>query len=324
MTRAAHTVVDDDTARLYRVLWWGFVSLFPTIVLFVGMAAIADSASLAIIAAQGAVSLVVNAFALYALRQVLRDNVYSFPYGAGKLENFSAFLCGVLYLPSGAYAAFIAVERLIHPPDVAYGLSLLAVAASLSRGVALYWALRRIVRRSANPSPLLVSYDLDYRIAVLTDAGVLVSFAVGLALVSVALPGVGERIDPAVALVIALYMVWAGVGLVRRNFRALMDLPLSEAEQLKILRVLAHYHGDYEQVGAVCTRASGNRRYVEMELSFAGDVTVEHVQGLSARMEEELAAALPGLSFSIVARLDQAGPPGSARGGRPRAVPPGR
>jgi divalent metal cation (Fe/Co/Zn/Cd) transporter len=91
-----------------------------------------------------------------------------------------------------------------------------------------------------------------------------------------------------------------GVVLVRRNFRALMDLPLPEEQQLTILRVLARHFEDYDLVGTVCSRVSGKRHFVEIELGFDGEKTVEHVHALSRHMERDLTAEVPGLHFRIV------------------------
>jgi len=114
-------------------------------------------------------------------------------------------------------------------------------------------------------------------------------------------------------------MIWVGVSLVRHNFRALMDLPLSEGEQLTITRVLARHYADYDAVGTLYTRSSGNRRFVEIELGFDGAKSVEHVQGLSRRMEAALTAELPGLDFRIVPIADAAGQdaPSATVGGAP-------
>ena len=291
---------DAETIKLYRLLKWGLATELPMTVMFFTIAYFTGSSALTAIAIQSAVALVVNAFAVYAMRQVMRENAYNFPYGAGKLENFSAFLCGVLYVPSGLYVLFDAAERLIHAPQVGYLLSQIPVSISLARGVALYVIATRMVRATRNPSPLLHSYQLDYRVGMLTDGGVMISFALAWVLVDAGLPGIGDRIDPAVALVIALYMLWVGVSLVRHNFRALMDLPLPEEHQLTITRVLAAHYTEYDRVGTLYTRSSGNRRFVEIELGFDGERTVEHVHVLSRHMEKALAAELPGLHFRIV------------------------
>ncbi len=134
----------------------------------------------------------------------------------------------------------------------------------------------------------------------MTDGGVLLAFIAGTAFVGASLGAVGNHIDPVVALVMACYMIWVGVELVRHNFRALMDLPLPEEHQLTITRVLASHYEHYDSVGTLYTRTSGNRRFVEVELGFDGDRTVEHVHALSRHMERDLAEEVPGLRFRIV------------------------
>ena len=298
--RHEQTVVDPESVRLYKLLRWGLAVEVPIVIMMVTSAVLAGSAALIAMAAQSGIALVINGFAVYAMRQVMRENAYNFPYGAGKLENFSAFLCGALYVPSGLFILFDSIERLIHAPEVGYLLGLIPVSITFLSGTVLFVFASRLKRRTHNPSPLLISYRADYLIGMLTDGGVIVAFALATVLIDLGEPAIGDRIDPAVALVIALYMLWVGVSLVRHNFRALMDLPLSEEEQLIVTRVLARHYADYDLVGTLCTRSSGTRRFVEIELGFDGEKSVEHVHVLSRHMEQALVAELPGLHFRIV------------------------
>jgi len=291
---------DTESRQLYKLLKLGLIIEVPLVVLTVTSAILAGSAALIALAAQSGVALVINAFAVYAIRQVLRENVYTHPYGAGKLENFSAFLCGVLYVPSGLFVLYDSIERLIEAPEVGYLTGLIPVVCTFATGTLLFTMSKRLERRTADPSPLLIAYKADYFIGMCTDGGVLVAFVLGSLLVSWGEPAIGDRIDPVIAMVMAFYMLYIGQELVRHNFRALMDLPLSEKEQLAITKVLAHHYADYDEVGIVFTRQSGNRRYVEIELGFDGDKTVEHVHTLSRHMEKDLSAELPSLYFHIV------------------------
>lgn len=298
--RHEQTVVDPESVRLYKLLKWGLAVEVPIVIMMVTSAVLTGSAALIAMAAQSTVALVINGFAVYAMRQVMRENAYNFPYGAGKLENFSAFLCGVLYVPSGLFVLFDSIERLIHAPEVGYLLGLIPVSITFLSGAVLFILASRLKRRTNNPSPLLISYRADYLIGMLTDGGIIIAFALATVLIDLGEPAIGDRIDPAVALVIALYMLWIGVELVRHNFRALMDLPLSEEEQLIVTRVIGHHYADYDLVGTLYTRSSGTRRFVEVELGFDGEKSVEHVHVLSRHMEQALAAELPGLHFRIV------------------------
>ena len=145
--------------------------------MMVASAIISGSAALIAMAAQSGIALVINSFAVYAMRQVLKENVYDYPYGAGKLENFSAFLCGALYVPSGLFVLYDSIERLIEAPEVGYLSGLIPVAFTFATGALLFTLSARLMKRTADPSPLLVAYKADYFIGACTDGGVLVAFA---------------------------------------------------------------------------------------------------------------------------------------------------
>ena len=290
----------DGERRLYRLMLWGYFSLFPLSAMFIVTAALAHSSAVVVCSVLSAISITVQSFSIYALRQVLRQDTFRFPYGAGKLEDFSAFLCGVLFVPSGLFMAYDASQRLVHPHDVGYLVGLVPVTLSAVRMASLYLAVRRLARETRAPSPLLRAYLLDYRISLLNDLGIIVAFFIGWALNHGGKPMLGDRVDPLVAVAISLYMVWAGVWLVRRNFRALVDLPLPEAEQLRVMRVLAAHYADFDSIGTLYSRTSGKRRIVEIELVFPGDSMLSELEGLGATMEQELEREVPGLTFRIV------------------------
>jgi len=294
------TETNQEGVKLYKLLWGGYLTLFPMTALFIAASILSHSASVGVICVQSIISIIINTFALYTLRQVLSSTIYSFAYGAGKLENFSAFLCGVFYVPSGMYLMYEASQRLIHAPEVGYALSQAAVVISAMRMLVLYVMVRHLMRQSLNPSPLLQSYQLDYRVCLLNDLGVLIAFAIAWGLIQFHLPAIGYRIDPLVAFAISFYMLWVGASLVRYNFRSLIDLPLPESDQMMIMRVLVRHYLDYDGIGNVYTRSSGTRRFVEIELGFDGQQTVEYVRTLSRHVEEELAANIPGLAFTII------------------------
>jgi cation diffusion facilitator family transporter len=291
---------NEDDRRLYRIMLWCYFSVFPLMVVFIVAGVLSNSSAVIVVTAQRAISIAVQTFAIFAIREVMRDNAFRFPYGAGKLEDFAAFLCGVLYVPSGAYLAIDATTRLVHPQHVGYVLSMIPIAISAARMVVLYAAVRRVARDARTPAPLLRAYVLDFRIGMWSDFGVLVAFAIGWALVRAGQAGVAERVDPLVALAMSGYMVWAGVSLVRLSFRSLMDLPLPEGEQLRIMKVLAAHYADYEAIGTVYSRSSGKQRFVEIELAFPQERTLGEIDRLGRRMEESLTAEVPGLRFRVI------------------------
>jgi cation diffusion facilitator family transporter len=279
---------------------WGYLTLLPICAMYIVTAVLSRSFALRVYAVQCPIAITVQSFSIYAIRQAIGQNTLRFPYGTGKLENFSAFLCGVLYVPTGLYMAYDATMRLVAPREVGYILGIVPIVISVVRMVFLYLAIHHLAGKTAAPSPILRSYLIDYRVGLLGDLGVLVSFAVGWTLVHYGLPQAGNLVDPAIGLALAIYMVWAGAWLVWHNFRALMDLPLPENEQLRVMKILAAHFADYETIGTVYTRASGKLRFVEIELVFSKDHTLKEIEALNASMERALAEELPGLSFRII------------------------
>lgn len=293
-------VKDSEGIRLYKLLWWGYVTIIPLTALFIYFAVLSNSASVGVISVQALIAIIVNTFALFALKQVLNSNVYHFSYGTGKLENFSAFLLGGLYVPTGLYMMFEALKRLISAPEVGYEISQIALVISTVRMLIVYLFARRLMSQSQNPSPLLESYVVVYRICLLCDLGVLAALIIASGFVNVGVPAIGYRVDPVIAIAVSFYMIFSGIHLVRQNFRALIDLPLPESEQMKIMRVLTGNYNDYDSVGVVYTRVSGRQKFVEIEIGFSAQRSIHHIYDLKSRMETMLSSELPGLRFRII------------------------
>ena len=289
----------QEVLRLYRLMRLAFWSGVPVSVLFVVIGAVSGSSAIIVMMLQGVVDVCVQLFELYAIRQVIRHDVESFPYGAGKLENFGAFLWAVLTIPAAVYVLLTAALRLWHPGEVAYDLSIIAVVVSSARLTTLWVLTSRLRRRLANPSPVLVSFRADTVIDSLSNYGVLLSFGLALLLLWIELPALGDRVDPAVALMIGAYQLVVGVTILRGNFRSLMDLPLPVIDQLTVMRVLAEHHREFERIGMVSTRSLGNERHVEVELAFAGDTPVRRVDETARRVARSLGERIDELRFRL-------------------------
>jgi cation diffusion facilitator family transporter len=286
--------------RLYRIMLWAYATLFPLTALDVVVGVLSGSSTILVYVIDSGICIVIQGFSIYAMRQVMRADTFRLPYGAGKLENFAAFLAGVLMVPSGACVIYLAVTRLLHPEAVGYGLAAVLLVIETARIAVLYASVRKLAHREETPAPLLQAYLLEWRVNLLSDVGVFVALAAGGLLAAAGLTGVGDRVDPAIALAISAYMLWAGVVLVRRNFRALMDLPLPEEEQLKVMKVLAEQYSTYETVGTIYTRSSGKSRFVEIELGFPETRSLMEITELGREMEEALAASVPDLVFRVI------------------------
>ena len=94
------TAQTDDCSWqiLQKVFDWVLYSLIPTVLLAMAVAIMSNSLSIVTIACDSGLSLVVCVFACRAIRIIRSQNVFIFPYGAGKLEDFYSFMVGVMML----------------------------------------------------------------------------------------------------------------------------------------------------------------------------------------------------------------------------------
>ena len=295
---AAH---DDATLRqLKHLVDVGFFSLIPLALLALVIALFSNSLAVLSLAVDYGLSFIVQLFAFQSIRSIVDANSIKFPYGTGKLENFSGFLCGALNIPTSFYILYVTVERLLAPAAaVSLSMTQLALIPSLARSVYLLVHAQRLSRRA--DSPMIESYRVNFRTATFFDLGVLLALAAAMALDAFGQTTLAGHVDPAVSLVLAIYMLYNGVVLTRSNFRVLMDLPLPEDEQLKIMAVLAREFDSYESVGTIYTRRSGRRRFLDVELYLDENATVTQAAQLQARMQRHLGEHFDDIAFNLIA-----------------------
>jgi cation diffusion facilitator family transporter len=208
-------------------------------------------------------------------------------YGHAKAEYVSAGVEGAMIIVAAGSIAWVAVDRLISPTaieDVGIGLAVSAGASVINLGVGL--VLLRAGRRERS-----VTLEADGR-HLLTDVWTSAGVIVGVA--AVALTG-WERLDPIVALAVALNIVVTGVGLVRRSTGGLMDRALPDEELAAITKVLDDFGGPPVRFHALRTRQAGRRSFLSVHVLVPGDWTVQRGHDLLERIEAALREAVPGL-----------------------------
>lgn len=73
------------------------------------------SATLLVYFIWAAAAIAVKLFALISIRIIIRENQFMFPYGSGKLENFSSFFFGFTIIPLGGYFLVVSFINLFSP-----------------------------------------------------------------------------------------------------------------------------------------------------------------------------------------------------------------
>lgn len=242
-------------------------------------------------ALESIVNVVAAVAAMAAVRIALRPADARHPFGHHKAEYFSAGLEGALILLAAATIFYEAIGKLAAPdaPDrLGTGLGI-SVAASLVN-LALARALIRIGGR--HRSPALVADGKHVQSDVISSLGVLLG--IGLAWLS------GWWIlDPLVAILVALQILWIGVRTVWGSMGGLMDESLPLGSVAEVEAAIRGAMGPALEFHDLRTRHAGPSTFVEFHLVVPGSLAVAEAHGVCDEVERAIAERLPGAHILI-------------------------
>jgi cation diffusion facilitator family transporter len=243
-------------------------------------------------AVHSAVDLVASVVAYFSVRKAEEPADRSHPYGHEKVENLAAALEGVLIVLGAAIIIYEAINKLSGGATVGrlgLGIGVIAFSAAVNFGISGY--LYR--QAKLTDSPALEGDAAHLRTDAFTSIGVLVALAL------VATTGVQE-LDAVAALVVAVAIVFAGVRLVTRSSRVLVDEALPEAELERIADAIESY-GAPEVIGfhKLRARRAGSRRYIDLHVQFARGTTLERAHQLSHELQGAIGARVGGADVLI-------------------------
>lgn len=251
---------------------------------------VTGSVSLLSDAAESIVNVLAAVTLFVALRLAARGPDREHPYGHQKAEYLSsAFEASLILLAAGAIG-LTALQRLWapQPPEnVALGLAVAGVA-TLGNG-ALSFYLQRAGRRWS--SAALTANGRH----VLTDVWTSVGVILGLTLVSVT---GWLRLDPLIALVVAVQVAREGVRVLGTNLSRLMDERLPPDEEQVILDALTR-HPRVLGFHRLRTRRSGRARFAEVDLFVDRDMSVGDAHDVVAEVEDEVHGRLSELTTTF-------------------------
>jgi divalent metal cation (Fe/Co/Zn/Cd) transporter len=102
-----------------------------------------------------------------------------------------------------------------------------------------------------------------------------------------------ERLDPLVALAVAVNILVTGARLLRRSAGGLMDQALDDAAQDAIERALATFRSRGAAFHAIRTRRAGRRAFVSLHVLVPGDWTVQQGHDFAEEVEAAVRERLP-------------------------------
>jgi cation diffusion facilitator family transporter len=247
----------------------------------------AVTGSVAIIteAMHSSIDLVASCIAWYSVRKADEPADAEHRYGHQKIENVAAGIEGMLILVGAGVIIFESTRRLVNHSEVeslGFGIAVIAFSGVANLGVSAY--LHR--RAKQTESPALEGDAAHLRTDAYTSFGVLAG------LVLVQITG-ATWIDPAMALVVAGAIVYAGVRILSRSTRVLVDEALPTEEQ-EAIRESVFSMGDRGVAGfhKLRTRRAGARRYVDMHVQFREGTTLEDAHAIAHELQAAIESRL--------------------------------
>ena len=276
--------------QLERYAWLSVAAAVATI----GLKALAwwltGSVGLLSDALESVVNLAAALLALSMLRLAASPPDADHPYGFSKAEYFSAGIEGALIVLAAAGIVWAALPRLIAPQalDMPFaGLTLTVVASGIN------FAVAKVLLRAGREHHS-ITLEADGR-HLLTDVWTSAGVIVGVALVFVT---GWLRLDPLVAIAVALHILWTGFGLVRRSVRGLLDPAISAEDQQEVAKLIAEYSRRYGvSFHALRTRQAGARRFVSFHLLVPDAWTVAQAHQLSEEIEARMRSMVPNAAI---------------------------
>lgn len=216
---------------------------------------------------------------------------FNHPYGHTKAEYFSAIFEGLLILLAAIAIIYEAWEHLFAYKALEFsssGFSIALVASALNAGLAGYL----IYMSKEAHSPALKADGLHVLSDVITSIGVLIG-------VTLAWLTHWWILDPLLAIMVALNILWMGVQLLRESSQGLMDTGMTPTELTLIHDIIRTQMGNALQVHDIKTRRAGRVTFIQLHLVVSSTMTVEDAHHICDRIEDSLKETIEGADVTI-------------------------
>ena len=242
-------------------------------------------------AAESVVNVAAAIAALVAVRLSAMPADANHPYGHSKAEYLSAVLEGVMIIVAATlilYQAWGALEAPRAPEQAMAGLIVAAIATAANAA----WCAVLFRRGRAARSPALLADARHLLADVITSAGVLVGVAL------VALTGL-LWLDPLMAALTALNILWSGSRLMRDSLGGLMDEAVPPELLARIRSTVAAEAAGAIEAHDMRTRHAGRTTFIEFHLVVPGHFTVTEAHDICDRIEAALKTDLEPAIITI-------------------------
>jgi cation diffusion facilitator family transporter len=265
--------------------WLSVATSIVTIVLKFGAWWLTGSVGLLSDAVEALVNIAAALVALGVLTYAAAGPDREHNFGHEKAQYFSSGIEGTLIFVAAGAIIWSATPKLFDPTpiqDLGIGIALSVLASAANAACA--WLMLGAARHHRS-----ITLEADAR-HLLTDVWTTAGVIVGLLLVK----ATGWlRLDPIIAIAVAIHILWTGWSLLARSFQGLMDRAVPDEERAAIIEVLETLKQRGADYHALRTRVSGAKSFVDVHVLVPGTMSVQEGHDLVEALENDIHTRLP-------------------------------
>ena len=288
-----------EKENLTKFAWLSIAAAVVTISLKTAAYYFTGSVGLLSDALESLINLAAAIVALFTLKIAASPADEEHAFGHDKAEYFSSGIEGSLIFIAAISIAYTAFQRLISPQpleQLGIGLIVSGVATVVNFAVAGI-----LIRTGKKHHSLVLEADGHH---LMTDVWTSIGVIIGVGLVS--LTG-WLRLDPIIAILVAINIVWTGFSLIKRSVLGLMDTAVApELQNLAedILKSRIEKEGiTYENFRS---RQSGMKKFFYFDMQFPNEWTIKKVHQIADEIEIEIQKTIPNSTvFSHLEPFDK-------------------
>lgn len=280
-----------ESARLMRLATYAAVSV-ATVLVCSKFAAwlMTESVSLLSTLIDSLLDVAASAVNLLAVRHALEPADREHRFGHGKAESLAGLAQSAFITGSAVFLFIEAGERFFKPRDIQnLDVGFMVMGLSIVLTLVLVGFQRYVIARTKS---VAISADtLHYQMDILVNIGVVIS------LLAVSRMG-WQWADPAIAVLIAVYIIRGAWEIAQESLDVLMDRELSNDDR-RAIRDIALKHDDVRGVHDMRTRSSGQQIFIQLHLELDPEMTLTRSHEIADAVELDIMKAFPNSEVLI-------------------------
>lgn len=274
-----------------KIVWIPITASILTILMKSFAFSITGSVGLLSDALESFINLTASIVAMIALTIAFRPPDKCHPFGHHKAEYFSSILEGILIILAAIVIGVTSTERLLNP----HTLEKLNTGLLISAGASIINLITARILFSAGRKYNSITLEADAQ-HLMTDVWTTGGVLAGLLIVE--FTGL-YWLDPIIAIVVALNIIYTGIKLIIKSISGFMDSALTEDDLATVKSVLEKYKKSGVGYHALYTRKSSAMNFITLHLIMPGKWTISKGHKLTKKIEKDIKSCFPNSNTFI-------------------------